>query len=86
MASNEPQLESIHSSAEAANEIAHKLHRQISSVNEWLNNQDGMVKEETRKAVAQRPLDLLANTGSILFDTVTVFANVARHIGAPVCE
>jgi len=86
MASNEPQFESIHSSAEAANEIAHKLHRQIGSVYQWLNNQDGSMKDGTCEAVVQRPLDLVADTRSILFDTVTVFANVAKHIGAPVCE
>ena len=83
---DEPQTENIHSSAQAVNEVAHKLHRQISSVYEWLNNQDGSMKDGTCEAVVQRPLDLVADTRSILFDTVTVFANVAKHIGAPVCE
>jgi len=86
MASNEPQFESIHSSAEAANEIAHKLHRQIGSVYQWLNNQDGSPEAGTCKAVARRPFELVADTRSILFDTVAVFADVAKHIGAPVCE
>ena len=83
---DEPQTENIHSSAQAVNEVAHKLHRQISSVYEWLNDQDGKAKDEKCGAAVQRPLGLVADARATLFDTVTLFADLARHIGAPVCE
>jgi hypothetical protein len=82
----EPQVASIHDEAMAVNELACKLNRQTDSVRDWLNNEDGNCKDAACVAPAMRPLPQLSSARSELASAVNRFAEIARHIGAPVCE
>jgi len=82
----EPQLPTVQDGALAVNELACKLNRQTSSVRDWLNNEDGNCKEAPGVACSMRPLPQLDSARSELNSAINRLAEIAKHIGAPVCE
>ena len=85
MAENLAQEANIHDTAAAVNELAHKLSRQIESVRDWLMEVSDP-KGTVTPAVAVRPLAQLSDTRATLVDATVTFAEIARHVGAPLCE
>ena len=85
MAENLAQEANIHDTAAAVNELAHKLSRKIESVRDWLMEL-GEPKGAATPAVVDRPLSQLSDTRATLADAIDTFAELARHVGAPICE
>ena len=82
-----PEL-NLSEAASSANEVAHKLSRQIEGLRDWLEGKDSLKDANCPPAAAviMRPLNQVADARAALFDALVAFSQIAKHLGAPVCE
>jgi len=85
MPPNEPQVATVNDVAGAANDLAHKLYRQVECVRDWLEAKDEGACPSA-SSVPIRPLNQCADCRTTLGDALGVFSQIAVHLGAPVCE